>query len=106
MGALALLMLSACGSPTAPSVAAVGGVWTYNVVVASITGGECLESPIQSAVGNRDHGTLSITQTGGNIVEAIFPALIDPVQPMRDLRSLAHVLPGQRSAGRCNGHGG
>ena len=68
MSAVALLMLcEACGSPTAPSVAAVGGVWTYDVVVASITGGEGLESPIQSAIGNKDHGTLSITQTGATL---------------------------------------
>jgi D-apionolactonase len=42
--------------------------------------------PIAGVVGKR----VRIEQTDGSVVEGRFPQLIDPVQPMRDLRALSH----------------
>ncbi len=37
---------------------------------------------------------VTITHTDGRVVEDRFPEIIDPVQPMMDLRALAHKTPG------------
>ncbi len=37
---------------------------------------------------------VAITHTDGRVVEGRFPARIDPVQPMMDLRALRHTAPG------------
>lgn len=37
---------------------------------------------------------VTIEHTGGEIVEGTFPEIIDPVQPMMDLRALTHRTPG------------
>lgn len=61
--ACALLAVS-CGSstPTAPSVAQVGGVWTGPVTQTGATGGECL-GLFQLSTGASTPFTLAITQT-------------------------------------------
>jgi hypothetical protein len=59
--------LSACGgnsSPTSPSIAQVGGVWTGLASQSSVSGGQCSDVFVNGAESSY---TLSITQTGSTL---------------------------------------
>ena len=72
-----LLAISAAGcentdSPTGPSTAAqVGGDWTYTLRLNTVSGGECVGSAVQAAVGSTDSGPLTIVQTGSSLSATI-----------------------------------
>ena len=73
-----LLALSAGGcsksnnSPTSPTTTAqVGGDWTYNLRLNGVSGGECVGSALQGAIGATDSGPLIITQTGSSLSATI-----------------------------------
>jgi len=64
------MLASACGgssSPTAPSIAQVGGAWTGLVTQTSVSGGECVGVLFQSSNGASDRFTASITQDGSSL---------------------------------------
>lgn len=62
------MCVSACGgSPTAPSIAQVAGVWSYTSTQTSISGGECVGQLLSSSIGSVDRGTFSVTQTGSSL---------------------------------------
>ena len=58
--------------PTGPSTTAqVGGDWTYTLRLNSVSGGECVGSALQGAIGATDSGPLIITQTGSSLSATI-----------------------------------
>jgi hypothetical protein len=62
-GALALSL--ACSSPAAPSASpSVGGAWLANSTLASVNGGDCVGTLLQSAAGSRDVFLTALKQTG------------------------------------------
>jgi hypothetical protein len=73
--AVPALVALGCGddSPTTPTptTVQVGGVWTINETVASVTGGECFASAFQAIVGNRATGTAQIQQNGSALTATI-----------------------------------
>lgn len=72
-----LLAISAAGcensgTPTGPSTSAqVGGDWTYTLRLNTVSGGECVGSAAQAAVGSTDSGPLNIVQTGSSLSATI-----------------------------------
>lgn len=70
---IGLLALSCGGgkssTPTSPTpvTAQVAGVWGYTATVTSASGGECLASAFQTAVGFRSSGTIQIQQNGSSL---------------------------------------
>jgi hypothetical protein len=65
-GALALSL--ACSSPAAPSSSlSVAGAWLGNSTLASVSGGECVGSLLQSAAGRRDVFLTALKQTGSSL---------------------------------------
>jgi hypothetical protein len=65
-GALALSY--ACTSPAAPSAApSVAGAWLGNSTLASVSGGECVGTLLQSASGSRDVFLTALKQTGSSL---------------------------------------
>ena len=80
LAALSLVALNCGGdstsptSPTAPStptIAQVAGVWTGTATLTSVTGGECVGTVLQSAVGSADSFTAAVTQTGSTLSATI-----------------------------------
>jgi len=73
---LALIGSSSCGSdtPTAPSpppIAQIAGVWRGTARTTSVTGGECVGSILQSAVGGTDSISASVSQSGASVTAAV-----------------------------------
>lgn len=70
------LALTACGggdsnngtstptTPSAPTIAQVGGVWTGSVVQTSASGGDCVGPFFQQSNGASDRYTVTISQSG------------------------------------------
>jgi hypothetical protein len=64
----ALALSSACGSPAAPSsTPSVAGAWLGNSTLATVSGGECVGSLLQSAPGGRDVFLTALKQTGSSL---------------------------------------
>lgn len=67
----------ACGNdkspvgPTGHNVVDVAGVWRYTATLTSVSGGECVGALIQSTIGSRDTGTMSVTQSGANLTATL-----------------------------------
>jgi hypothetical protein len=53
-----------CSSPSAPSVMQVSGAWVANSTLAAVSGGECVGSTLQTAIGSRDVFTTALQQHG------------------------------------------
>ncbi len=72
-----LLAIAAAGcessnNPTSPSTSAqVAGDWTYTLRLNTVSGGECVGSVVQGAVGTTDNGPLNIVQTGSSLSATI-----------------------------------
>ena len=72
------------------------GTLTFHGAGATPTGfltnrtGFVILHPIDGVAGE----SVTIEHTGGETVEGTFPVIIDPVQPMMDLRALTHTTPG------------
>jgi hypothetical protein len=67
---LLVILATACSgsdSPTAPSIAQVGGVWDVTLTLTAVTGGDCLAAALQSIVGTVDRGTMQVSQTGSSL---------------------------------------
>jgi hypothetical protein len=60
-----------CGSPLAPSSGQVAGAWIANATLVSVSGGECVGSALQGAVGSRDIFTTALKQTGTALVATV-----------------------------------
>jgi hypothetical protein len=61
---------AACGgnsTPTAPSIARVGGIWTGPVTQTSVSGGECGGLGFRQSNGVFDRFAASITQSGSSL---------------------------------------
>jgi hypothetical protein len=56
-----------CGSPSAPSAPQVSGAWVGNSTLASVSGGECVGSTLQAAIGTRDVFTTALKQSGATL---------------------------------------
>jgi len=70
------LGVASCGSdspaaPSPPPIAQIAGVWRGTVRTTSVTGGECVGSILQSAVGGTDSFSAAVTQSGPSITAAI-----------------------------------
>jgi hypothetical protein len=70
-----LPLWSACGddgSPSSPSrTVQVGGVWSMNQTITSVSGGECFANIFQGLVGERGTGTAQIQQTGASLTATV-----------------------------------
>ena len=63
---LSTILTSSCGSnsPSAPSVAQAAGAWVGNSTLTAVSGGECVGSTLQAAIGSRDIFTAALKQAG------------------------------------------
>ena len=64
------LVAFACGGPTTPSlpaIAQVAGIWNATARITAVSGGECLGSLLQSAIGTTDQFSAAITQNGSSL---------------------------------------
>ena len=70
---LVFTVVSACGSdpPTAPSTVQVAGLWSGTSQITSVSGGECVGTLLQAAVGSPSTVTAAITQTGANLTATV-----------------------------------
>ena len=68
---LSTIFTCSCGSssPSAPSVAQVAGAWIGNSTLDAVSGGECVGSTLQAAIGSRDIFTAALKQAG-NMLDA------------------------------------
>ena len=64
----ALAASAGCGgSPAAPSSTAAAGAWLANSTLTTVSGGECVGSTLQTALGARDVFMAAIKQVGGSL---------------------------------------
>ena len=70
---LFVLLTSACGesSPVSPSGERVSGVWMSHATMTSVSGGACVGTALQSALGNRDIVAAHIQQSGSDLTATI-----------------------------------
>lgn len=70
---LGALVASSCSSstPTAPSAPRVSGIWIGNSMLRSASGGECVGTTLQSAVGSRDIFSARVEQNGSDLAASL-----------------------------------
>ena len=71
---LLILLFSSCGgdgSPAAPTVERVSGVWMSHATLTSVSGGACVGSALQTAIGNRDIFAALVQQSGTSLTATI-----------------------------------
>ena len=68
------LFVAACGdgsTPVGPSVERVSGVWMSHATLTSVSGGACVGTALQSALGNRDIFAALVQQSGSALTATI-----------------------------------
>lgn len=68
------LVVCACGdasTPSSPSVERVSGVWMAHATLTSVSGGACVGSALQSAIGNRDIFAAQIQQSAASLTGTV-----------------------------------
>lgn len=71
---LIVALFASCGgdsSPTSPSVERVSGVWMAHATLTSVSGGACVGSALQSAIGNRDIFAAHVQQSGSALTATV-----------------------------------
>lgn len=68
-----LFLVGSCGegSPSAPTVERVSGVWMSHATLTSVSGGACVGSALQTAIGNRDVFAALVQQSGTSLTATV-----------------------------------
>jgi hypothetical protein len=71
---LGIVLAASCGdgsSPTSPSNERVAGVWMGHATLTSVSGGTCIGSALQSAVGSRDIFAVHVQQSATELTATL-----------------------------------